>query len=343
MSYKLAVIIPCWNCSKVIGPMLESIQRQTFSDWKVFCVDDKSTDNTALVINKYSAQDKRILYVERNREPKGAQTCRNMGVDLSEGAEYVIWFDSDDIIAPYCFEQRVTYMEQHQDLDFSIFKAKTFIDGTNEKEGGSLYGYKFGAVDDLSRFLRQTIPFAVWTNIYRRQALINSGVTWDERILSLQDSDFNIQSILKGMRYEYSKDTLIDYFWRVNHSSNSISKNISSDAHKRSHLYYLNKLHNTLPPKIREEKWLELDDYLFFFLDKFHNDSSFVESVLSFDWMKSRAWFGFRIRIYCHHNQKYCKYLLFPIISVYKCIYMLRSRITRKLQMIDAQKRLLSV
>ena len=79
MSYKLAIIIPSWNSQNDIGRMLESIQSNTFIDYKVFVVDDLSTDHTVDVVKQYCQQDSLITLAIRNREPKGAQTCRNIG------------------------------------------------------------------------------------------------------------------------------------------------------------------------------------------------------------------------------------------------------------------------
>lgn len=34
---------------------------------------------------------------------------------------YLIYLDADDLIASYCFEQRVDYLENHPELDFAVF------------------------------------------------------------------------------------------------------------------------------------------------------------------------------------------------------------------------------
>ena len=116
---KIAIVIPCWNCEKEITELLDSIILQTYEDWQVICVDDQSTDKTLKVLKEYSKNDNRINYLVRSRLPKGAQTCRNIGLEYSKDSKYICFFDSDDIIAPYCLEQRIRYMEQHPDLDFA--------------------------------------------------------------------------------------------------------------------------------------------------------------------------------------------------------------------------------
>lgn len=39
-------IIPCWGVEKTIGRMLDSILNQTFTDYHIVCVEDKSPDKT---------------------------------------------------------------------------------------------------------------------------------------------------------------------------------------------------------------------------------------------------------------------------------------------------------
>ncbi len=313
--YKLAVIIPCWNCCDIIRETLESIISQDYDDYRVFCVDDQSTDDTLSVLMEYSNKYSNINYLVRDRQPKGAQTCRNIGLDLSVGAEYVIWFDSDDIIAPYCFSQRVSFMDKHQDLDFGVFPAKTFHNDLLDDPDG-LYGYRYEKQNDLRRFLRRSLPYVVWNNIYRRSSVIKHNLRWDENILSLQDSDFNIQGLLKGLVYDYCDDANIDYFYRVS-SNGSISKKIFTKAHKDSHLYYLDKLHSSLSYKQQKDFALELDDYLFFFIDRFSHDKSFVFSIIKKRWLRRRVFFCLRIILYCLLRKR-GKHILFPKICSYR-------------------------
>ena len=313
--YKVAVVIPCWNCGQVIGETLKCIEQQTYEDWRLWCVDDQSTDNTQEVIQEFADRDSRIHLVVREREPKGAQTCRNTGFDLAEGAEYVIWFDSDDLIAPYCLEQRVRFMDAHSELDFGVFKAKSYFKDIYETEGCELFGYEYPGADNLKRMLCHTLPFVGWTNIYRRQSVVNKGLRWDENILSLQDSDFNIQSLLKGLRYEFAKELPIDYFYYVNHSSGSIANKIFTEGHQQSHLYFLNKLHETFTEDQRYRYRYELYDYLFYFINNF-SGKSFTRKLHCLPWLKRRWWFMLRVDIYTALRGK-SRHLLFPLVCNY--------------------------
>lgn len=320
VSYSVAVIIPCWNCAQYIGGMLQCLFRQTLPDWKAFLIDDQSTDTTAEILQTAAVQDDRVHFVRRGRLPKGAQTCRNIGFELSQGAKYVIFFDADDLIAPYCLEQRVRFIDNHPDLDFGVFLSKSFVHNPNEIENATLFGFPYTGLDDLQRLLRRTHPFVIWSNIYRRSSLVRANIHWDERILSLQDSDFNLQTFHQHLRYDYDRNCRIDYFYRTWHNNECTSRKIASAEHKESHLLFLEKLYTFLSEEQKHRCRLELDDYWLWFIEKYYDDPSFVSRILDLSWVKHRLWFRIRIRLYCMlkcRNRSGKKYL-FPRLNSYR-------------------------
>ena len=313
--YKVAVVIPCWNCGQKISETLDCIVSQTLNDWKLWCVDDQSTDNTREVINRFANRDSRIHLVVRDREPKGAQTCRNTGFDCAEGAEYVIWFDSDDLIAPYCLEQRVDFMDQHPELDFAVFKAKSYHNDIIDVDGCELFGYEYPPCDDLRRMLRRTLPFVGWTNIYKRESLLKVHLDWDEKVMSLQDSDFNIQTLLRGLRYAFATEFPIDYFYRMNQQTGTISSKIFTKEHMRSHLYFISKLYDTLSSEQLRRYRYELDGYLLYFINNFKGNE-FVKQLYSLPVLRRRWWFLLRLNVYSIIRGR-SLHLLFPILINY--------------------------
>lgn len=90
---KISVIIPIYNGEKCISDCIAKLSKQTLQDIEIICVDDGSTDKTAEIIDKLSAQHKNILSF--HKENGGAGSARNVGLDNATG-EYVIFLDSDD-------------------------------------------------------------------------------------------------------------------------------------------------------------------------------------------------------------------------------------------------------
>src|ERR1700733_14367144 len=50
---KVDVIVPAYNAARYLKAAIESVETQTFDDWRILLVDDGSTDNTAEVVAPY--------------------------------------------------------------------------------------------------------------------------------------------------------------------------------------------------------------------------------------------------------------------------------------------------
>lgn len=291
--YSLAVIIPCWNSESYVGAMLDCLFSQSFSDWRAFLIDDGCTDKTPDIIKEYSLRDSRIVYALRNRGPKGAQTCRNIGFDMSEGAKYVVYFDSDDLISPNCFQQRVSYMEDHQECDFAVFPAMAFEEKVFDFHD-LFFGKKF-LDDSLQAMLNRNLPMVGWTNIYRRDSLVRYNLSWDERLLSMQDSDFNIQSLVSGMVFHFAEGE-VDYFYR--RTQTGISKKIPSPEHLDSHLCLLSKTLTSVS-RSRTNYSFYLKNYVVLFFKFFQATPDKFAELINIPWIRKHV--GFYLKLYLYY------------------------------------------
>ena len=89
----ISIIIPTYNRAHLISETLESILAQTYTNWECIIVDDASTDNTVEIIDKFIKKDNRFtLYIRPNDLPKGASSCRNLGIKNNNG-KYVLFSD----------------------------------------------------------------------------------------------------------------------------------------------------------------------------------------------------------------------------------------------------------
>ena len=59
--------------------MLGCILHQTYDNWELIIVDDGSTDDTPEMVTAFAATDSSIRLIRRDREQKGATTCRKIG------------------------------------------------------------------------------------------------------------------------------------------------------------------------------------------------------------------------------------------------------------------------
>ncbi len=102
----VSVIVPCYNLAQYLPETVESLVKQTFTDWECIIVNDGSTDNTSQVAREIIAKypDKRIYLLEK--ENGGAADARNFGIRHSKGA-FILPLDADDILHPNFLEKTV--------------------------------------------------------------------------------------------------------------------------------------------------------------------------------------------------------------------------------------------
>ncbi|WP_158233426.1 glycosyltransferase [Reichenbachiella sp. 5M10] len=237
----VSVIIPSFNREALITETLQSVSNQTYTNWECLIIDDGSTDGTKVVVHSFVDKDSRFKWVERHREPKGAPTCRNIGIEISEG-EYVIFLDSDDLLADFCLEKRVEHFRLNPTLDFVVFN----ILGFKKKPGdyNLLWNVLDKDEDDLYRFLISDTPWATPSAIWKKDSLIRLG-GWDVNAKNWQDWEFHIRALIAG--YSYIKiDSKEDCFFRCDHEEIAISKNERQIQHLKSRVSTLNNLSSVL-------------------------------------------------------------------------------------------------
>jgi glycosyltransferase involved in cell wall biosynthesis len=215
MAPTVALCMPAYNREDLVAETLDSVLAQTWPHWELRVVDDGSTDRTRDIITDYAARDPRIILTDRAGQPKGACTCRNEGV-MATSAEYVMFLDTDDIIEPFCLENRVRAMDSAPELAFGIFPGLMFE--TTPGDLGLWWNIDKPETDELTRQFRQD-GIAQGTGIlFRRQAFIDIGM-WDTELLIWQDIDLFFRAYTQGYRYEKFFELPPDLHNRTNHTS----------------------------------------------------------------------------------------------------------------------------
>ena len=111
MSPLVSIMTPCYNGESYVGRYLDSVLAQTYDNIEVAIVDDGSTDNTAAIIKsyipKFEAKGYKLIY--QHQENGGAASAINTAMQVVTG-DFIMWFDSDDILLPQSTEKRVDFL-----------------------------------------------------------------------------------------------------------------------------------------------------------------------------------------------------------------------------------------
>ena len=111
----VSIIMPTYNCGKFIGETIDSILKQTYTNWELLITDDCSNDNTEKVVKKYM-KDKRIKYTIFDSN-KGPAAARNNSMKLAKG-KYMAFLDSDDLWTSDKLEKQLKFMQENN-YDFT--------------------------------------------------------------------------------------------------------------------------------------------------------------------------------------------------------------------------------
>ena len=108
---KLSIIIPCYNCSKTIGRLLDSILDNQLEkeDYEAIICDDKSTDGFLDIVKTY--EDKmNIVYCTTTRDVHCPGNTRQAALPYIHG-EWFTFIDNDDMFESYAFKTVLKYIE----------------------------------------------------------------------------------------------------------------------------------------------------------------------------------------------------------------------------------------
>lgn len=93
----VSVIMPCYKMGRFIGEALESVGKQTYTNWEVLAVDDCGpVDGTREAVESFAKRfpNHRVIY-RRHEKNGGVSAARNTAIGLAQG-EYLAFLDPDD-------------------------------------------------------------------------------------------------------------------------------------------------------------------------------------------------------------------------------------------------------
>lgn len=221
MQSKVSIIIPVYNCEKYIGKCIESILKQSYKNIEIIIVNDGSKDKTSEVINLFSANDNRVIYIEQQNS--GPSVARNNGISKATG-EYITFIDSDDYIESNYIEALLDAIQKNKrdivccgynDIsEYGIVKHTDFMEKNDITKNQFLYDVCQGTGGVL------------WNKIFKKDILDKYNIKMEKDIFMCEDLIFVLRYGSHCNSFGYIDKYLYNYN-RLN--SSSISTNISKD------------------------------------------------------------------------------------------------------------------
>jgi glycosyltransferase involved in cell wall biosynthesis len=198
MPVLFSIVVPTYNRAHIIPVTIESILKQTYSNFEVIIVDDGSTDNTGEVVQKYLSH--KIHYYKKSNGERAA--ARNFGTTHAKG-HYVNWVDSDDVLFPDHLAGAARMVEKYNRPE--IFSM------------GFQYAYAFGKIIHVSNFpvdvngaMYKGNQFAMSAPMVRRDIALPNPFNEDRDLSGSEDYELWLRLASKYPIYT-SKERTVSY------------------------------------------------------------------------------------------------------------------------------------
>ncbi len=268
---KVSVIIPFFNRKDFLEEAINSVLSQSFQDWELLLIDDGSTDGATEIAQAYALKDERISFFRRPENmPKGAPSCRNIGIDNAKG-KYVLFLDSDDLLLPFCLEQRIKATEKFPGFDGWIFQMVKLeneqITYTDTENLENLEKWNTLKTDPLIQFLNIDSPWHTSGGLWTTDVLRQKNIRFDSNLAVWQDVDFHIQILTANLNLKILLDTFKpDIIYRIH--GHTISQKAYPPHYRKSQIYFFDKWLQNLSPAYSRILKLSFERYFNTLLSK---------------------------------------------------------------------------
>ena len=111
----ISVIVPVYKVEPYLRRCVDSILTQTFTDFDLILIDDKSPDQCPHICEEYAITDSRV-HVIHHKKNLGLSAARNMGIDWAfaeSDSEWITFVDSDDWVHPLYLDALFNSVHNH--------------------------------------------------------------------------------------------------------------------------------------------------------------------------------------------------------------------------------------
>jgi len=208
--------MPVYNAEKYVHEAVDSLLKQTFTDFELLIFDDCSTDSSREIV--LSFQDSRIRLIN---SPVNTGYVKHLNDGLIQArGHYIARMDADDIASPDRFSLQLHYLQQHAD----VAACGSWIEFIGSKQG--LLKYPVDHQDILTHLLLFGNAMAHPSVMLRKSVLTTSQLSYDASLEPAEDYDLWNRMAVVGQLHNIPQ-VLLKY--RVHEQNESVLKKAKQD------------------------------------------------------------------------------------------------------------------
>ncbi|MEU1412760.1 CDP-glycerol glycerophosphotransferase family protein [Streptomyces sp. NPDC005731] len=175
---RFSIIVPVFKVQGFLRECLDSVLSQSYADFEVVAVDDRSPDGCGAILDEYAERDPRmrVLHLPEN---VGLGRARNAGMPHATG-DYLLFLDSDDTLTPGALRAIADRLEETRDPDVLVFDyARSYWwGGTRRNALARVLTDAAGTFTAAERPEILDLLMVVWNKTYRRDYVTDHGFSF---------------------------------------------------------------------------------------------------------------------------------------------------------------------
>ncbi len=195
---KISVIIPVYNCAKHLETIIGSLYRSGMRDFETVLVNDGSTDDTDIVLDRLSGQYAELRVIKQ--ENRGVSAARNRGLREAKG-DYVFFVDADDSLEPGSLaDVNVILENEHPDMLLFGMCFDYYHNGNLYRSDPVVYP-RAGVMStsewaaELEPLFRTNMLSPVWNKLILRDVIISNNISFREDMIEMEDYLFSVRCL----------------------------------------------------------------------------------------------------------------------------------------------------
>ena len=166
----ISIIIPLYNQGKELDKCLASIEKQTYQNFEIIIVNDRSCVKLSKIYKKYKQTFGYKLELLNNQSNHGAPYSRNKGYERSKG-EFLLFCDADIVMEPEMLQTMLDALKNNRNVSYAYSSFK--------------FGLKKFKLCKFSIEKLKMMPYIHTSSLIRREHFVK----FDENLKKFQDWD----------------------------------------------------------------------------------------------------------------------------------------------------------
>lgn len=177
----VSVLIPNYCHARFLDKRIQTVLNQTYDNFEVIILDDKSTDNSVEIIGKYK-DNRHISHIVLNEHNSGSTFIQwQKGISLAKGD--LIWIaESDDFCRLDMLKELVSEYEKYEDVSI-VYSSVVFVDeeGKGATNNCTSQIYHFSGMEFIKRFMLYANPILNASSVlFSKAAALNISSYYEE-------------------------------------------------------------------------------------------------------------------------------------------------------------------